>query len=149
MYVYYVHCTHNMLSFGFLLRLLPFFSLYTHIVLSVVCSVYTSACYNIQNIFIRFIFILYSLSNFLNQSEDLVGAIPGFQYNYKHTPPSIYNSLVSSRLLVTFVFFFFCLLAIVLILFHSYSVCSCTSLLLGSNNDQVNFRNGLWCWTHN
>lgn len=51
----------------------------------------TSVCYSLQHIHLFDLF--YSLSNFFfwtNRKIWLWRAIPGFQYNYKHTPPSIY-----------------------------------------------------------
>lgn len=96
-----VHCTDNMLSFGFLLRLLPFFH-QTHTQTHTHRSVYIRMLLATAYPFIRFILFSVKLFFWTNRKIWLWRAIPGFQYNYKHTPPSIYNSWMESFFLFVF-----------------------------------------------
>lgn len=124
-----------MLSFGFLLRLLPFFH-HTH-----ASAVYIRMLHAIHHIIYLFdlfyFYILLSKFFFKPIGRFGCGAIPGFQYNYEHTPPSIYVYIIvgwaffhsSSRNLC---FFFACLLAYchcVDIISSGQSVCKCKYVL--------------------
>lgn len=112
-----------------------FCTIHTHCVV-----LYTSVCY-IRNIFIFIRFILfYILCQILNQSEDLVGAIRGLNIiiNTRHHRYIMDFLFSSSRNLC----FFACLLAYchcVDISSIPYSLCSCTSLLLGSKTTKQIF----------